>query len=326
VSWTSKDIPSQRGRRVVITGATGGLGYETALALAAAGANVLLTGRNPAKGTEALQRIRAAVPDATISYDDLDLADLGAVEAFANRRAESWDAIDLLVNNAGVMTPPTRHETRDGFELQFGTNYLGHFALTGRLLPLLRKGDRTRVVHLSSGAHRLLAAIHFDDLQWQKSYKPWRAYAQSKLANILFAFELQRRSDALGWGLMSNAAHPGYAITDLQTSGPRLGRDGKPALIERFSAMLAPFMSQSAAAGALPTLFAATSPDARPAGYYGPQRMFELKGPVGEARIGKEAQDSAVAARLWRVSEKLTGVNWPSVDPALPSRETALMM
>lgn len=326
MSWTSKDISSQRGRRVVITGATGGLGYETALALAAAGANVLLTGRNPAKGAEALRRIRAAVPDATISYDDLNLADLAAVEAFTNRLAESWDAVDLLVNNAGVMTPPTRHETRDRFELQFGTNYLGHFALTGRLLPLLRKGDRPRVVSLSSGAHRLLAAIHFDDLQWRKSYKPWRAYAQSKLAMILFAFELQRRSDALGWGLMSNAAHPGYAVTDLQTSGPRLGRDGKPALIERLSAMLAPFMSQSAAAGALPTLFAATSPDAGPAGYYGPQHMFELKGPVGEARIGKEAQDSAVAARLWRVSEELTGVNWPGVDPALPARETALTM
>jgi len=310
--WTLKDIPPQHGRRVVITGATGGLGYETALALAGAGAEVLLTGRSPAKGLAALARIRAIHPDATVGYDDVDLADLGAVAAFAARLAERQEAIDLLVNNAGVMTPPTRHETKDGFELQFGTNYLGHFALTGRLLPMLLKGRQTRVVNLSSGAHRLLAAIHFDDLQWHRAYKPWRAYAQSKLAMILFAFELQRKSDAFGWGLISNAAHPGYAITDLQTSGPRLGRDGSPTVQERLSSILAPFMSQSAAAGALPTLFAATSPDARPAGYYGPQRMFELKGPVGEAVIGREAQDTAVAARLWQVSEELTGVRWPT--------------
>lgn len=310
--WTTKDIPPQHGRKVVITGATGGLGYETALALAQAGAQVLLTGRNPAKGAAALARIRAACPGATIAYDDLDLADLAAVEAFAKRLANSQDAVDLLVNNAGVMTPPTRHETKDGFELQFGTNYLGHFALTRRLLPLLGNGRDTRVVNLSSGAHRLLAAIHFDDLQWHDAYKPWRAYAQSKLAMILFAFELQRRSDAAGWGLMSNAAHPGYAITDLQTSGPRLGGNGKPASNERFAALLAPFMSQSAAAGALPTLFAATSPQAKPAGYYGPQRLFELKGPVGEAKIGRQAQDAVLAARLWQVSETLTGVSWPS--------------
>jgi NAD(P)-dependent dehydrogenase (short-subunit alcohol dehydrogenase family) len=310
--WSVRNIPSQQGRRVLITGATGGLGYETALALAGAGADVLLTGRNPAKGQAALDRIRTVHPAATIRYENLDLSDLALVEAFADRLANEQEAIDLLVNNAGVMTPPTRFETKDGFELQFGTNYLSHFALTGRLLPLLRRGRQTRVVNLSSGAHRLLAAIHFDDLQWQKDYKPWRAYAQSKLAMILFAFELQRHSDANGWGLMSNAAHPGWAVTDLQTSGPGMGR-GEPSLVQRLGKRaLESLLAQSAAEGALPTLFAATSPDAQPAAYYGPQGLFELKGPVGEARIGKEAQDLHVAERLWTLSEKLTGVTWPN--------------
>jgi NAD(P)-dependent dehydrogenase (short-subunit alcohol dehydrogenase family) len=311
-AWSIRDIPSQKGRRVMITGATGGLGYETALALAGAGADVLLTGRNPAKGNAALERIRAAYPAAIIRYEDLDLAELVRVEAFAERLAGEQEAIDLLINNAGVMTPPTRFETKDGFELQFGTNYLSHFALTGHLLPLLRRGNRTRVVNLSSGAHRLMAAIHFDDLQWRKSYRPWRAYAQSKLAMILFAFELERRSEANGWGLMSNAAHPGYAVTDLQTGGPQMGRNGRSHPLQFISRLMQPLMSQSAADGALPTLFAATSPDAKPGGYYGPQNMFELKGPVGEARIGREAQDRALATRLWSLSEKLTGVIWPT--------------
>lgn len=314
-AWTTHDIPPQQGRKVVITGATGGLGYETALALARAGADVLMTGRNAAKGRDALSRVQAAVPGAAVRYAHLDLADLASVEAFAGQLAGEWEAIDLLVNNAGVMTPPTHHETVDGFELQFGTNYLAHFALTGRLLPMLRKGRQTRVVNLSSGAHRIQAAIHFDDLQWRQRYKPWPAYAQSKLAMILFAFELQRRSDAFGWGLMSNAAHPGYALTDLQTSGPRMGRGGRPTPFDWLGWLIAPVLSQSAAEGALPTLFAATGPDARPGGYYGPQGLFEMKGAVGEARIGRHARDTAVAARLWNVSQDLTGVTWPSLPP-----------
>ena len=309
-TWTTRNIPPQQDRRAVITGATGGLGYETALALAGAGAEVVLTGRNAAKGAAALAKIRAAYPQSIIRYADLDLADLASVKAFADRFADEHDMLDLLVNNAGVMAPPTRHATADGFELQFGTNYLSHFALTAHLLPLLRRGRQPRVVSLSSGAHRLMAAIHFDDLQWQRRYKPWQAYAQSKLAMLMFAFELQRRSDALGWGLTSNAAHPGYARTDLQTAGPSLGR-ATPSLAERFGTLIAPFASQSAAAGALPTLFAATSPEAKPAGYYGPQGFVEMKGPVGEAVVGQRARDVAVAARLWEVSEQLTGVGWP---------------
>jgi NAD(P)-dependent dehydrogenase (short-subunit alcohol dehydrogenase family) len=312
--WTARDIPPQQGRLVVITGATGGLGYETALALAEAGADVVLTGRNASKGETALRKIRAAHPRAQIRYADLDLASLGSVAAFVERFSAEHAALDVLVNNAGVMMPPRRQTTHDGFELQFGTNYLGHFALTAQLLPLLRHGRQTRVVTIASGAHRLQAAIHFDDLQWARQYKPWQAYAQSKLAMLLFALELQRRSDALGWGLMSNAAHPGYATTGLQSAGPSLGRTG-PSLAGQFAKLIAPFAAQSAADGALPTLFAATSPQAKPAGYYGPQGFFEMKGPVGDATIGKQAKDTAVAAHLWDVSEQITGVHWPKAPP-----------
>ena len=215
MAWSTKDMPSQQGRVAIITGATGGLGLETAKALAGAGAAVVLTGRNAAKGEAALQHIRAAYPNATIRYEDLDLASLASVAAFADRFASAHASVDVLVNNAGVMMPPARHLTADGFELQFGTNYLGHFALTAHLLPLLRAGNRPRVVSLSSIAHKLQAAIHFDDLQWQRRYSPWAAYAQSKLAMLVFAIELQRRSDAAGWGLLSVAAHPGYARTGL---------------------------------------------------------------------------------------------------------------
>lgn len=307
--WTIRDIPPQQGRLAVITGATGGIGWEAALALAGAGADVVLTGRDNAKGETALTKIRAQHPGAQIRYMHLDLANLASVADFAQQFNREHDKLDLLINNAGVMVPPTRFATRDGFELQFGTNYLGHFALTHHLLPALRAGKQPRVVNVSSGAHRMLAAIHFDDLQWERRYQPWRAYAQSKLALLMFAFELQRRSDAQGWGLLSDACHPGYARTGLQTSGPNLGRAETK---QKFGGLLESFLSQSAAEGALPTLFAATSPEAKKAGYYGPQNAFEMKGPVGEAKVGKQARDPAVAERLWRVSEQLTGAQWPA--------------
>ncbi|HEV3422786.1 MAG TPA: oxidoreductase [Paraburkholderia sp.] len=305
--WSIDDMPPQAGRLAVITGATGGLGFETALALAAAGANVVLTGRNLQKGNAALAAIRAQHPAAVIRYEHLDLASLASVREFAERLAHAHAALDLLVNNAGVMTPPARKTTADGFELQFGTNYLGHFALTGQLLPLLRNGRRPRVVNLSSLAHKLRAAIHFDDLQWARRYDPWPAYAQSKLAMLMFALELQRRSDAYGWGLMSNAAHPGFARTDLIANGP-----GEHSAMQRFGRWtVQPMMSQSAADGALPTLLAATAPEALPGGYYGPMGWFELKGAAGVAAIAPRAQDKAVAARLWEVSEALTNLRWP---------------
>ncbi|WP_144144017.1 SDR family oxidoreductase [Paraburkholderia sp. BCC1884] len=306
-NWTTADIPRQTGRLAVITGATGGLGLETALALAGAGADIVLTGRNAQKGQAALETIRAQYPAASIRYTHLDLASLASVRGFADQFASEHATLDLLINNAGVMMPPKRQATEDGFELQFGTNYLGHFALTEHLLPLLTAARAPRVVNLSSLAHKTGAAIHFDDLQWQRSYKPWPSYAQSKLAMLMFAIELQRRSDANGWGLLSNAAHPGYARTGLIANGP--GADSLMQTLSRFT--LEPIASQSAAEGALPTLFAATAPEARPAGYYGPTGLFELKGPPGEARIARQAQDQAVATRLWEVSEALTNARWP---------------
>ncbi len=300
--WTTADIPHQGGRSVVITG-TGGLGFEDALALARAGADVTIAGRNPAKGEAALKQIRAAVPDARLQFEEVDLARLASVAAFGERLRNSRAKLDLLINNAAVMTPPTRQTTEDGFELQFGTNYLGHFALTAQLLPLLQKGDAPRVINLSSVAARD-GAIHFDDLQAERNYKSMQAYGQSKLASLLFAFELQRRSTAAGWGITSIAAHPGISRTDLLHNAPG----------ERSMAGLARtylwFLFQPAAQGALPTLYAATAPQATPGAYYGPDKLNETRGYPALAKIPNQARDSAVAARLWEVSEQLTGVRF----------------
>jgi NAD(P)-dependent dehydrogenase (short-subunit alcohol dehydrogenase family) len=308
--WTIADIPSQAGNIAVITGATGGLGFETALALAGAGATVVLTGRNDAKGRQAIEKIHGRFPNAKISYQTLDLASLASVADFAARFAAVHGSLDLLINNAGVMALPKRQTTADGFEMQFGTNYLGHYALTARLLPLLRRGHQPRVVNLSSLAHRS-GRIDFDDLQGAKSYNPFKAYCESKLAMLIFALELQRRSDAGGWGLISNAAHPGFARTDLMANGP-----GTAGLMGLLGKMLQPFASHSAAAGALPTLFAATSPAAKAAGYYGPNGFYEMKGPPSPARIMPRAKDAAVNARLWDVSAALTGVTFGQVAVA----------
>jgi NAD(P)-dependent dehydrogenase (short-subunit alcohol dehydrogenase family) len=303
--WSLAHIPSQRGKLAVITGATGGLGYETALALAGAGAEVLVTGRNTEKGRVAIERIRRAVSSAKVRFEMLDLASLHSVRAFAAKMVANGQPLDLLINNAGVMDLPGRRLTEDGFEMQFGTNHLSHFALTGLLLPVLRSAEAPRVVNVSSLAHRG-GKIDFDNLQAERKYRSWPAYQQSKLANLLFTFELQRRSDAGGWGLMSNAAHPGYARTDLIPNGPGTGGwKGAGAKL------VGSFMSHSAAAGALPTLFAATSPTATPMGYYGPNGFYELKGPVAPAKVLPQANDETVARRLWEVSERLTGVQWP---------------
>lgn len=303
--WTTNDIPDQSGRLAVVTGATGGLGLETALVLAGKGAEVVLAARNPDKGAQAERLIRQRHPTADVRFDLLDLGDLGSVAAFADRQLASGRPVDILINNAGVMALPRRQTTADGFEMQFGTNYLSHFALTGRLLPLLTAAN-ARVVQLSSMAHRG-GAIRLDDLNYQTGYRPWPVYQQSKLAMLMFAIELQRRSDANGWGLTSVAAHPGFARTDLIANGPSSDGGGFFGLA---SGILARFMSHSAADGALPTLLAATSPTVAPGGYYGPQGFQEAKGPPGVAEIKPQAKDADVARRLWDESERLTGVRY----------------
>jgi NAD(P)-dependent dehydrogenase (short-subunit alcohol dehydrogenase family) len=318
-----EDIPSQAGRVAVITGATGGLGYETALALAGAHARVIVTGRNAAKGWKAVAAIRAAHPHAHVRFEAMDLASLASIKAFSAKLRAQGHPVHLLVNNAGVMALPARRLTGDGFEMQMATNYLGHFALTAQLLPLLVRGARARVVNLSSVAHRC-ARIDLGDLQ-SCNYDPWRAYGQTKLAMLMFALELQRRSDAHGWGLMSNAAHPGWARTELFANGPHTGSAWTWQRV--LTSLAAPFLSHSAAAGALPTLYAATSPDAQGATMYGPGGISELKGPPAVAQIAPQALDGAVAAGLWDESVALTGVPFPAAAPAAREvREPALSL
>lgn len=299
-NWSAADIPSQHGRTAVVTG-TGGLGFESALALARAGAIVILAGRNASKAGSAVDEIRRRVPGAQVVFETLDLASLDSIRVFATRLRNQQRSLELLINNAGVMTPPRRMQTSDGFELQFGTNYLGHFALTAQLLPLLREADQARVVSVSSIAARD-GVIDFDNLQSQRAYKPMVAYNQSKLACLMFALELQRRSRAGGWGVDSIGAHPGISRTDLLPNGA--GARSIPGLLRRYMW----FLFQPAAQGALPTLFAATSPQAEGGAYYGPDRFSETRGYPTVARVPPQALDADTSARLWVESERLTGV------------------
>jgi NAD(P)-dependent dehydrogenase (short-subunit alcohol dehydrogenase family) len=301
--WTTADMPSQAGKLAVVTGANSGIGWHTALELAGAGAEVILAARSEAKGRDAVERILRLVPQARVRAEILDLASLKSVRAFS-AKVGGEAKVDLLVNNAGVMAVPKREVTKDGFELQFGTNYLGPFALTGLLMPALRRSEAPRVTTVSSGAANMgLRRIHFDDLHWEKSYGPWKAYCQSKLADLMLMLEVGRRSAAAGIRLLSNAAHPGYARTNLQTSGP-----GKPQNV--FQKAFEKLTSQDAAAGALPTLRAATADDTATGMYYGPNRLFQLKGDPVEIPLPKPALDKAAAERLWGLSQKLTGVNF----------------
>ncbi|SOB87376.1 NAD(P)-dependent dehydrogenase, short-chain alcohol dehydrogenase family [Sphingomonas guangdongensis] len=307
--WTHADIPAQNGRIALVTG-TGGLGFEDALALARAGADTIIAGRNPAKGAEAVAAIRRAVPRASIRFERLDLADLASVAACAERLAASVERIDTLINNAAVMIPPERTLTTDGFELQLGTNHLGHFALTAHLLPLLRRGRAPRVVSVSSVAAPQ-GRIDFDDLQAEHRYVPMTSYSQSKLANLLFMLELDRRSRAGGWGMASIGAHPGVSRTNLIHNGA-----GENSLHGRIRTYL-PFLFQPAERGALPTLYAATAPDAHGGGYYGPDGLFGVRGYPTVAKLPHQALDEEVAARLWRVSEELTGIRFGTERPAV---------
>jgi NAD(P)-dependent dehydrogenase (short-subunit alcohol dehydrogenase family) len=306
-------VPDLSGKLAVITGSNSGLGFGLARRLSAAGADVVMAIRNRAKGEAAIDEIRATVPDAKLTIKPLDLSSLAGVAALGEQLNADGRPIDILINNAGVMTPPKRGTTTDGFELQFGSNHLGHFALTAHLMPLLRAADSPRVVSLSSLAARQ-GRIHFDDPQFEKSYSPGQAYGQSKLAVLMFARELDRRSKEAGWGILSDAAHPGLTKTNLQISGPSHGRS-KPSTMERLyklSWRLTPFLWQEIDEGILPALYAATSPQAEGGAFYGPHGIYEAAGGgVAVAKVPARARNDADCRRLWDISEKLTGVSYP---------------
>jgi NAD(P)-dependent dehydrogenase (short-subunit alcohol dehydrogenase family) len=297
--WTTADIPDQTGRTAVITGANTGLGYETAAALAATRAHVVLAVRNLDKGKEAADRIVAATPGASVAVQELDLTSLESVRAAADQVRSQHDTIDLLINNAGVMFTP-KATTKDGFELQFGTNHLGHFAFTGLLLDRLLAVEGSRVVTVSSMGHRFVSGIRFDDLQWEHEYRRIGAYGQAKLANLLITYELQRR--LRGTSTIAVAAHPGGSRTELTRN--------LPPVVSAASRLLEPTF-QGADMGSLPTLRAATDPDVLGGQYYGPDGFAELRGYPKIVASSRASHDVDTQKRLWAVSEELTGVVYP---------------
>jgi NAD(P)-dependent dehydrogenase (short-subunit alcohol dehydrogenase family) len=312
--WTEANIPSLRGCSVIITGGNGypesgrsGIGFHDALQLARAGADVIIASRKQKKGAEAVRYIKSIFPNALIRFETLDLSNLASIAGFAEKMRSTRKSLDILINNAGVMGRKNREVSANGFERVFATNTLGHFALTARLLPLLKEGNSSRVVWVSSlRAH--MGTINFADLQQVRSYNYGAAYDNTKLANLLIAFEMQRRSEAEGWGISSIAAHPGVAHTNLILDGP--GMDGREGRNHRFMS----FFLQSPAQGALPTLYAATSPLAAPGGYYGPNGIMELGGLPGWAGIPQKSDDQQVAARLWTTLEELSGVTFGRIS------------
>ena len=308
MGWTLRDVPDQTGRTIVVTGANSGLGLETARALAGRGAHVVLACRSSEKAEAAQRGILASHPRASVEVMPLDLANLSSVRVFGATFTGRHDRLDVLCNNAGVMALP-RRETADGFEMQIGTNHLGHFALTGLLLPLLLRTPGSRVVTQSSGMHRI-GRIFFDDLQGSTRYGRWAAYGQSKLANLLFAYELQRRLASFGASTISVACHPGYAATELQFAGARM--EGST-LMERIFALGNRLLAQDAASGALPMLYAATASDVRGGEYFGPDGMGELWGAPKRVASNGRSRDTAVAARLWSTSEELTRVRYEAL-------------
>ncbi|MGB3356693.1 MAG: SDR family NAD(P)-dependent oxidoreductase [Mycobacterium sp.] len=299
--WTATDVPDQSGRVVIVTGANTGIGYEAAAVLAGKGAHVVVAVRNLVKGKEAVDAITRSQPGADLALQELDLSSLASVRAAADALRTAYPRIDLLVNNAGVMYPP-KQTTSDGFELQFGTNHLGHFALTGLLLDHLLPVDGSRVVTVASIAHNIRAGIHFDDLQWERSYNRVSAYGQSKLANLMFTYELQRRLTENGAPTIAVAAHPGISNTELMRHVPGSGLPG-------FS-QLAGLVTNSPAVGALGTLRAATDPGAQGGQYYGPSGFRELVGHPVVVQSNRMSHDVEVQQRLWTVSEELTGVKF----------------
>ncbi|WP_410585787.1 SDR family oxidoreductase [Amycolatopsis sp. lyj-108] len=304
-------VPDLTGKLAVVTGASDGVGLGLANRLAAAGAEVVLPVRNPRKGEAAIARIRRENPDAELSLRDLDLSSLTSVAALADRLAEEGRAIHLLIANAGVMTPPDRQTTEDGFELQFGTNHLGHVALVARLLPLLRAGKAriTSQISIAAGRH----SLNWDDLQWERKYNGDQAYSQSKIAFGLFGLELDRRSRDNGWGITSNLSHPGVTPTNLLAARPEIGR-GRDTMTVRFIRTLAArgILFGKVESALLPALYAATSPSAEGGRLYGPSGFNHLSGPPAEQKLYSPLRSTDDARRIWKISEELTGLRFPA--------------
>jgi len=311
-TWTLADIPSQAGKRILITGANSGIGYYAAFTLARKGAHVILACRDRRKGEVALTRLATEAPGTGTELAILDLASLASVRDFAARQLDGGQPIDILINNAGVMAPPKHRQTADGFELQFGTNVLGHFALTGLLLPALQQAaaqtsEAPRIVTIASIAHKR-GRVNFDDLQYKQNYGPMKSYQQSKLANLMLALEMDRRLRAVGSNILSVAAHPGVANTNLFQTGERSAVANAARKVMGY--LIGAFLNTEAE-GALPTLYAATYSGVTGGGYYGPQGFQEMCGDeIGPAKIAPQANDNAAAARLWNVCEELTGVRF----------------
>ncbi|MFE6388388.1 SDR family oxidoreductase [Nocardiopsis dassonvillei] len=304
-------VPDLTGRRALVTGASDGMGLGMAMRLAAAGAEVIMPVRNPRKGEDAIVRIRRSHPDARVSLRDLDLSSLASVAALGDTLREEGLPIHILINNAGVMTPPDRQTTADGFEVQFGTNHLGHFALVGRLLPLLRAGRARVTSQVSIAARR--GAVNWDDLNWERSYDGMRAYSQSKIAFGLFGLELERRSRAGGWGITSNLSHPGVAPTSLLAARPEIGRDRDTLGVRLIRALSARgILAGTVETAKLPALVAATDPAAKPGALYSPGGPGNLGGPPAEQRLYTPLRGVDEAERVWRVSEQLTGTAIPA--------------
>lgn len=305
--WTAADIPDLSGKLAIVTGANSGLGLETTRGLAAKGASVIMACRTKARAEAAIDELVGdGIARERLEFRACDLSSLASIRSFAEGVLAEREVIDLLINNAGVMALPYR-KTADGFEMQLGTNHLGHFALTGLLIDRLLETPGARVVTVASIAHRI-GQIHFDDLQWTRRYRKWPAYGQSKLANLLFTFELQRRLDQRsGTELIAVAAHPGYASTNLQLVGPQMAERG---LFERIHVLGNRVVAQSARRGAQPSLYAATMPEVGGGEYYGPDGPGEIKGYAKRTRAQPKAYDAEVARRLWEVSVELTGVDY----------------
>ena len=306
--WNKANMPDLNGKVAIVTGANSGLGYEVTKGLAEKGATVVLACRDQAKATTAVAQLRREVPGTDLLIMELDLADLASIQRFATAFAQRYDRLDLLCNNAGLMAIP-RRETKDGFEMQFGTNHLGHFALTGHLIDLVMRTPGARVVNVSSGLHQQ-GKMNFDDLMGKQQYREGDAYSQSKLANLLFAYELERKLRATAVTAISVGTHPGYAATNLQGVGPAMsGSRAKAWLMKAANAIFA----QSAEMGALPLLMTATDPTINGCDYIGPTGTLGMRGYPAKVRSSPASYDEAAAQRLWAVSEALTGVNYSAL-------------